>query len=160
MSARPRSGGARRARLGRPLAGALVTLVLLALVTLAAAAATACGSAAESNEIAAYLGSWQRVDGGEANAQQTLLVERQDDAARATFSDLSTGFTAAGVTTLKDGYLVLELPAGNGLLDAPGLQLSLDVNGQLVVDQVLSDGTTEPVWVYERAASPGAATEP
>ena len=75
-------------------------------------------------------------------------------------ANLTTGFSAGGVAKLEDGYLALELPAGDGLLDAPGLQLSLDVNGQLVVDQVLDDGTTEPVWVYERASSSGAATEP
>lgn len=160
MSARPRSGGARRARLGRPLAGALLTLVLLALVPFVAAGATACGSAADANETAAYLGSWQRVVGGEADSQQMLLVEQQDGAVRTTFSDLTTGFNAGGVATLKDGCLVLDLPAGNGLLDTPGLQLSLDANGQLVVDQVLSDGTTEPVWAYARTPSPGAATEP
>jgi hypothetical protein len=155
VSARPRSGGA-RARLGRPFAGALVTLLLLALVV----GVTACGSSAESNEIAAYLGSWQRVVGGEANAQQTLVVERQGDAVRTTFSDLATGLTVGGVATLGDGYLAQDLPAASGLLDAPGLQLSLDLNGQLVVDQVLSDGTTEPVWVYGRAPSPGATPEP
>jgi hypothetical protein len=159
VSARPRPGGARRAHLGRPLAGALVTLLLVALVPLVAAA-TGCGSAAESTEVAAYLGSWQRVEGGAADAQRTLLVERQDDVVRAEFSDLTTGFDAGGVATLEDGYLALDLPAGNGLLDAPGLQISLDANGQLIVDRVLDDGTTEPVWVYERAPSPGATTEP
>jgi hypothetical protein len=33
------------------------------------------------------------------------------------------------------------------------------VNGQLVVDLVLADGTTEPIWIYERAAS-SASVEP
>jgi len=31
-------------------------------------------------------------------------------------------------------------------------------DGQLVVDRVLADGTTEPVWIYERA--PSAAPQP
>jgi len=153
-------GGAFCARLGRPLPGALLTLVLLALVPFVAAGATACGSAADANETAAYLGSWQRVVGGEADSQRVLLVEQRDGGVRTTFSDLTTGFNAGGVATLKDGCLVLDLPARTGLLDAPGVQLSLDANGQLVVDQVLSDGTTEPVWIYERAQSTGAATEP
>ena len=37
------------------------------------------------------------------------------------------------------------------------LQLSLDENGQLVVDLVLADGTLEPVWIYERMAAPSPA---
>ncbi len=37
------------------------------------------------------------------------------------------------------------------------LQLSVDENGQLVVDLVLADGTTEPVWIYDRA--PASATD-
>jgi hypothetical protein len=153
VSARPRSGGARRARLGRPLAGALVALLPFALLPIVVIAVAACGPAAESNETAAYFGSWQRVEGGAADPRQTLVVERQGDAVRATFSDLTTGSTSGGVAALEDGYLVLDLPAGSGLLDAPGLQFSLDANGQLVVDRVLGDGTTEPVWVYERVSS-------
>jgi hypothetical protein len=131
-----------------------VTLALFALVALVAAGVTACGSGAQSNEIAAYLGSWQRVEGGEADPQQTLLVEPQGDTVRTTFGDLTTGLTSGGVATLEDGILVLALPADNGLLDAPALQLSLDAAGRLVVDRDLGDGTTEPVWVYERVASP------
>ena len=47
----------------------------------------------------------------------------------------------------------MEMPAENGIVDgATSLQLSLDAGGQLVVDRVLADGTTEPVWVYARAA--------
>ena len=51
------------------------------------------------------------------------------------------------------------LPTGDDRAAAPSpvaaaesdLQLSLDENGQLVVDLVLADGTLEPVWIYERA---------
>ncbi len=158
MSARPRFGGARRARLGRPSAGGLVVLALLALVPLAVGA-TACGSA-ESDQIGAYVGSWQRVVGGAADPRQALVVGRQDGAARVTFHDLQNGSAAGGLATLEDGYLALDLPVGSGLLDAPEVQLSLDGSGQLVVDRVLGDGTTEPVRVYERAPAPGASTEP
>ena len=160
MSARAGSGGARRGRLRRPLAPAFLALVLFSSIVLVTAGATACGSAAASNEVAGFLGVWQRVEGGEPDAQRTLLVERQDDATRATFSDLTTGLSAGGVVTPADGYLQLDLPAGNGLLDASALQLSLDADGQLVVDKVLPDETTEPVWIYARAPSPGATVEP
>jgi hypothetical protein len=34
----------------------------------------------------------------------------------------------------------------------------MDENGQLVVDLVLADGTTEPVWIYEQA--PAGSPEP
>ena len=48
----------------------------------------------------------------------------------------------------------MDMPAANGIIDgATSLQLSLDAGGQLVVDQVLDDGTTEPVWVYDRTSS-------
>ena len=40
---------------------------------------------------------------------------------------------------------------------ASDLQLSVDENGQLIVDLVLADGTTEPVWVYDRATAPASA---
>jgi len=30
------------------------------------------------------------------------------------------------------------------------LQLSLDEDGQLVVDLVLADDTLQPIWIYER----------
>jgi hypothetical protein len=39
------------------------------------------------------------------------------------------------------------------------LRLSLEENGQLVVDLVLADDTLEPIWIYERS-SPAAPAEP
>ena len=93
--------------------------MLLTLALFAAAGVTACGSSADSNAIAAYLGAWQRVEGGEADPQKVLLVERQDGAARTTFSDLTTGFTAGGVATLEDGYLALDLPGRQRPADPP-----------------------------------------
>ncbi|HTX70444.1 MAG TPA: hypothetical protein VMH50_15055 [Thermoleophilia bacterium] len=157
MSARAGIGRGRRAR---PPACILLAPALAAVFVLAAIALSACGGVTSSNQIAGYLGVWQRVVGGEPDSRLTLVVERQGDAARATFSDLQTGSAAGGVTTPGDDYLSLELPAGNSLLDATGLQLSLDDNGELVVDKVLSDGTTEPVWIYARAASPVATSAP
>ena len=71
--------------------------------------------------------------------------------------------TVAG--TARDGYLACALPNGDGEAtpsSAPGvptesdLQLSLDENGQLVVDLVLADGTLEPIWIYERAVVVGS----
>ena len=61
---------------------------------------------------------------------------------------------------MEDDHLSCTLPNGDdpAPTPAPGvptesdLQLSVDVNGQLVVDLVLADGTTEPIWIYERAA--------
>ena len=67
--------------------------------------------------------------------------------------------------TAEDGYLACSLPTGDDPAPAPvagvpaesDLQLSLDENGQLVVDLVLADGTLEPVWIYERGAAPSPA---
>jgi hypothetical protein len=147
VSRRGEGAALRRARPGRPAAVA----VLLALVLFAAAVA-ACGDSAASG-VALYLGDWQRVDGGEANPSVTLLVERDGDDASLTFRDSTRPFQAQTTAALRDGLLVMEMPTENGIIDgATSLQLSLDAGGQLVVDQVLTDGTTEPVWVYARAA--------
>jgi hypothetical protein len=139
----------------------LATLVLSALLSiLLACGAMARGDAASSNDVAAYLGTWQRVTGGEPDAQRSLVVERQDGDTRVTFGDLTTGLSAGGVVTVRAGRLSLDPPTGNGILDAPGLQLSLGADGRLVVDEVPDDGTTEPVWVYERSVTPGATAGP
>jgi len=129
----------------------VATLVLFALL-LIAGAVTACGGSAASG-VPLYLGAWQRVDGGEPNPAVTLLVEAKGDDAALTFRDLSRSFQAQTTATLQDDILVMEMPAENGIVDgATSLQLSLDAGGQLVIDQVLADGTSEPVWVYERVA--------
>jgi hypothetical protein len=122
---------------------------LLALAL--AAAASACGDSAASG-VAPYLGDWQRVDGGEPDPAVTLLVESDGDDASLTFQDSTRSLRARATATLRDDRLIVEMPAENGVVDgAAQLQLSLDA-GQLVVDQVLADGTTEPVWIYARAA--------
>jgi hypothetical protein len=148
-----RAGGAtlRRSWPGRPPAGAAASLFLLVLVLLATAV-TACGDSAASG-VALYLGDWQRVVGGEPDPAVTLLVEADGDDAALTFEDTTRSFRAQAVAMLQDDLLVMEMPAENGIVDgATSLQLSLDAGGQLVVDQVLADGTTEPVWVYARVA--------
>jgi hypothetical protein len=123
----------------------------LFLLALALAAVSACGDSAASG-VGPYLGDWQRVDGGEPNPAVTLLVESDGDDASLTFQDSVRSFRARAPATLQDDLLIVETPAENGIVGgAAQLQLSLDA-GQLVVDQVLADGTTEPVWIYARAA--------
>jgi hypothetical protein len=122
----------------------LAVCVLIAL--------SGCGGSSDP-ELAAYVGSWQRVVGGEPDAALTLVVARTDEGATLTFADSSGPRTASGEATVQDGCLVLDMPVGAGILDGvTRLQVSLDAGGQLVVDKVLDDGTTEPVWLYDRAA--------
>lgn len=157
---------ARRAprSLRHALAHASAACASLAIIAAALASVAACG-AASSPDVGFYAGSWLRVDGGEPNPRITLTVERDSDGATVTFraSD-GDGPNASAAVTMRDGYLACDLPARSDVLDgATGLQLSLDQDGQLVVDKVLTDGTTEPVWIYERppaAASPPATAAP
>ena len=77
-----------------------------------------------------------------------------------TFANLANGQAQTVAATVEDGYLACTLPTGDDPAPSPApgvptesdLQLSLDENGQLVVDLVLADGTLEPVWIYDRAA--------
>jgi hypothetical protein len=140
------------ARRGRAPRSALRAGLLFALFVAAAVVASGCGGSAAA-EVGAYSGAWQRVVGGEPEPSFTLLVEQTGEGAELIFADAS-GVRAQGVATLEDGCLVLQVPADNGIVDgASVLKLSLGDGGQLVVDRVLGDGTTEPVWVYDRAAS-------
>jgi type IV pilus biogenesis protein CpaD/CtpE len=134
-------------RVRTPIAALLFVIAVVATATVAG-----CGGSSDS-QLAAYVGAWQRVVGGEPDPSLTLLVARTDDGASLTFTDQS-GSRSEGVATLKDASLVMDMPAANGIIDgATRLQLSLDAGGQLVVDQVLDDGTTEPVWVYDRTST-------
>jgi hypothetical protein len=136
-------------------------LLLLAFVVLAATAA-GCGSPSPA-DLGSYLGTWQRVEGGAPNPEFTLTIALQDDEASATFANLTNGANETVAATAEDGYLACTLPtadtwtpAAEGLPAEADLQLSLDENGQLVVDLVLADGTLEPIWIYDR----GAASSP
>jgi hypothetical protein len=154
VSGRGEDQARRRAGRGRTLVRILVCGLLLTVLT-TAALACGCGAASDA-ETGAYLGSWQRVVAGEPDPSHVLHVERRGDSVRLTFSDDSG--PKAGEATLEDGCLVMSMPAANGIMDgATGLQLSLGDSGQLVVDRVLDDGTTEPVWVYDRTAPVGPA---
>ena len=143
--------------------------VALALLVIGAAVAAACGGSS-SSDMGPYLGVWQRVEAGAPNPDFTLTVARQGDGAAVTFADLSNGQSRTVAATAKDGYLACTLPNGDDPQAQPAgpspssgvplesdLQLSIDENGQLVVDLVLADGTTEPVWIYDRA--PASATD-
>jgi hypothetical protein len=164
VSVRPRSGRARRA--GR--ASGVRLLVLLALAVIVAAA-IGCGGSG-SADVGPYLGAWQRVDGGAPDPDFTLAVTTQGGGAALTFANQSSGQSQTLAATVEDGYLACTLPNGDDpaptlALAVPAesdLQLSVDGNGQLVVDLVLADGTTEPIWIYERAAAvaPSASVEP
>ena len=139
-------------------------LALLAFVVLAVAVTAGCGGS-PSADIAPYLGVWQRVEAGAPNPDFTLTIARRDDAAGVTFVNVSSGMSETVAATAEDGYLACSLPTGDDPAPSPvagvpaesDLQLSLDDNGQLVVDVVLADGTLEPVWIYERAAAPSPA---
>jgi hypothetical protein len=142
----------------------------LALFLIAAAGLAACGDSS-SSDIGPYLGVWQRVEAGAPNPDFTLTVARQGDGTAVTFANLSNGQSRTVAATAVDGYLACTLPNGHdpqaqlagsspsaGVPSESDLQLSVDENGQLIVDLVLADGTTEPVWIYERALS--ATAEP
>ena len=160
MNERGEVAGRRRAR-GR-------FVLVLALVVVAAAAVAACGGS-PSSDIGPYLGAWQRVEGGAPDPDFTLTVVRQGDQGAVTFVSLSNGQDRTVVATVDDGYLACSLPAvddpqvQSGAASPPpaesDLQLSVDENGQLVVDLVLADGTLEPIWIYDRAPA-SAAAEP
>ena len=112
---------------------------------------------------------WQRIEAGAPNPGFTLTVVRQGDQGAVTFAGLSNGQDQTVLATVEAGYLACSLPAIDGpqVPSAVGspppvesdLQLSVDENGQLVVDLVLGDGTLEPIWIYDRAPA-SAATEP
>jgi hypothetical protein len=164
VNPRGEGGGPRRARCGRTALRALVALALLALA--AAASVVACGGSS-SADIGPYLGVWQRVDGGVPNPDFTLTVARQGDQGAVTFANLANGQAQTVAATVEDGYLACTLPTGDDPAPSPAagvptesdLQLSLDENGQLVVDLVLADGTLEPVWIYDRPPA-SAPAEP
>ena len=163
MSGRTEGRGRRRA------SGRLVPA--LALFVIAAAGVAACGGSS-SSDVGPYLGVWERVEAGAPNPDFTLTVARQGDGAAVTFANLSNGQSRTVAATAEDGYLACTLPNGDGSQPPPAgpspspgvpsesdLQLSLDENGQLVVDLVLADGTTGPVWIYDREST-SATAEP
>jgi hypothetical protein len=165
VSARPRPGGARQAGLAfGPRLLALVALGVLALAVFTAAAA-GCGVSG-SSDISSYLGVWQRVDGGAPNPDVTLTVAAQGDGAALTLVDQGNAQSQTVAATVGDGYLACTLPSSDGTAPTPvsgvpaesDLQLSVGEGGQLVVDLVLADGTTEPIWIYERAAPLASST--
>ncbi len=158
MNGRGEAAGRRRARGG--------FVLVLALVVVAAAAVAACGGSS-SADIGPYLGVWQRIEGGAPNPDLALTVVRQEEEGAVTFADLADGQDQTVLATVEDGYLACTLP----VIDDPqvqagvaspspvksDLQLSVDENGQLVVDLVLADGTLEPIWIYDRALAPAPA---
>jgi hypothetical protein len=162
---RSRSGGARHAGLAPGVR--LLALLALFVITATAVAATAGCGGSGSADIAQYLGVWQRVGGGAPDPDFTLTVAAQGDGAAVTFANAANGQSQTVAAAVQDAYLSCTLPNGDDPAPTPAagvpaesdLQLSVDVNGQLVVDLVLADGTTEPIWVYERAA-PSASVEP
>ncbi len=139
-----------------------VILVLMVIVT-------GCGGSSAA-EIAPFTGAWLRVDAGEPNPDLTLTISQVDGEAEVTFANHVNGMSETSAATVEDGVLACLVTTAGGLsLDvaptpsataaAADLRLSLDEHGQLVVDVVLSDGTLEPISLYERA--PGSdAGEP
>ena len=141
-------------------------LLLLALLPLAAAG-VGCGGSPQA-DLGPYLGVWQRLEGGAPNPAFTLTIARQGDDASATFANLTNGESQTVPASIEDGHLTCTLPTDDtdaqpsptGVPLESDLQLSLEVNGQLVVDLVLADDTLEPIWIYERSSSAPAPAEP
>ena len=173
MSGRGEAGGRRRA-LGAPARGRSFLAVALLTLIIAAALAAGCGGSSSADH-GIYLGVWQRVDGGEPNPDFTLTVAEQGNGASVTLANHANGLSQMVTATAQDGHLACTLttrdepslqPSGPGS-PSPGIVsqppavsnflLSVDENGQLIVDLVLADGTTEPVWVYDRATAPASA---
>ena len=138
-------------------------LPALAFVLLAAAGLAGCGGSSQT-DIGPYLGTWQRVEAGAPDPDFTLTIARHDDAAVVTFANHTNGMSERVPAAAEDGYLACTLPTGDtplpaqdGVPEESHLRLSLDENGQLVVDLVLGDGTLEPVWIYDRGTGPSPA---
>jgi hypothetical protein len=168
--------GGRRGTCRGPAVSAVLGLTLMAAVAAAAFAAAACGGSTRTADLASFVGRWERVEAGAPNPDFTLDIELAGDGVRLIFASQTNGMNQAVAGTSEDGYVACTLattddpfllPAGPGQ-QSPGvatapptsanLQLSLDEDGQLVVDLVLADGTLQPIWIYERAdgVSPSA----
>ena len=168
--------GGRRGTCRGPAVSAVLGLTLMAAVAAAAFAAAACGGSTRTAALASFVGRWERVAAGAPNPDFTLDIELAGDGVRLIFASQTNGMNQAVAGTSEDGYVACTLattddpfllPAGPGQ-QSPGvatapptsanLQLSLDEDGQLVVDLVLADGTLQPIWIYERAdgVSPSA----
>jgi hypothetical protein len=158
VNRRGQAEGPRRTRAG--------FLLLLALVAVTAAV-VACGGSS-STDVGPYLGVWQRVDGGAPSPDFTLTVASREGGVALTFANLANGQDQTVVATVEDGFLACSLPTGDDPAPSPvpgvptesDLQLSLDENGQLVVDLVLADGTLEPIWIYDRVPASAPASAP
>jgi hypothetical protein len=121
-------------------------------------------------DVAPYLGTWSRVEGGEPDPVSTLVVTRTDKGAEIVFSGPDGDTSETVAATVVDDSLACVLPSGSDLLGEASLapagasgatavsdvRLSLGEDGQLVVDLVLADGTLEPILIYERVS--GVAT--
>ena len=153
--------GSRRARrrdegaYGSRRALAIVAVVLLVTSVVGAAA---CGGSS-SGDLGPYRGTWQRVEAGAPDPDLALTIAAQGDGVALTFANLSNGMEQTVAGTIEDGYIACTLPNADGEpaasppADVPAesdLQIGLGESGQLVIDLVLSDGTLEPIWVYER----------
>lgn len=161
-----------------PAIAAALSLVLLAAAA-AAAFAIGCGGFTRTAGAAPFVGRWERVEAGAPNPDFTLSIEPSGDGATVTFANHTGGMSATGDGTVHDGFIACTVPTADaGTYATPGvspapiadptapsgvptlskMQLSLDENGQLVVDLVLGDGTLEPIWIYQRVdgASPSA----
>jgi hypothetical protein len=148
---------------------AAVSLALLAAVVAAAFAAAGCGGSTSTADLAPFVGRWERVEAGAPNADFTLEIERNGDTVRLTFTNHTNSMSQTVTGTAQAGGIACTLPNATGGAPpgspAPGvparsdLVLSLDDDGQLIVDLVLSDGTLEPIWIYQRAdgASPSSS---
>jgi hypothetical protein len=159
------AGGSPRVRGWSVIAAPLVLLLLVA-----AGGEAGCGGSS-SVDVGSYTGTWQRVEAGEPNPDFTLTITAVGDGASVAFANHTNGVSETVPATVGDGYLACTLPTGDdsapqpaspgspspgGVAQPPAqvdLQLSLGENGQLVADLVLADGTLEPIWIYERAAT-------
>jgi hypothetical protein len=146
-----------RSRLAGSASAVFAALVFAALLT-------GCGGSSAA-DVAAYAGTWQRVDAGEPNPDFTLTIAAAAEGADVTFANLANGMSETVPAAVEDDSLACVLPVADapapgatpaGLPSRSDLRLGLDDTGQLVVDVVLPDGTLEPIWIYERAPAPDA----
>lgn len=154
---------------------ALAAALALALLAAGAAAAFAagCGGSARAADLTPFAGRWERVEAGAPNPDLTLAIELRGNDVRITFADRANGMSQTVAGKAHEGGIACSVPnAGaatgaaansasresaspspSGVPAGSDLLLSLDESGQLVVDSVLTDGTLEPVWIYQRSES-------
>jgi hypothetical protein len=89
---------------------------------------------------------------------ETVAAAREDGYLACSLPTGDTGLQGTDGGGASPGALAAASPGESPPVSGPpsevDLRLSLDQNGQLVVDLVLADGTLEPIWIYDRTETP------